>query len=48
MNDFVKYAWYFFLAFLTFGIWTIPMVIAAAAVCYIYYWWKYEHSHKEF
>ncbi len=27
MSDFVKCAWYFFLAFLFFGLWTFPILI---------------------
>ena len=34
MNDLAKYAWCFFLAALTFGIWTIPMVIVVIVVDY--------------
>ena len=32
MNKIASYAWYFFLASLTFGIWTIPMVIVASLI----------------
>ena len=32
MNDLAKYAWCFFLAALTFGIWTIPIVIVLVIV----------------
>jgi hypothetical protein len=32
MTDIAKYAWCFFLASLTFGIWTIPIVIVLVIV----------------
>jgi len=32
MNDLAKYAWCFFLAALTFGIWTIPIFIVLVIV----------------
>lgn len=32
MNDLAKYAWCFFLAALTFGIWTIPIVIVLVII----------------
>lgn len=40
MNDLAKYAWCFFLAALTFGIWTIPIVIVLVIV---YLWLIKKH-----
>lgn len=40
MNKVVVYAWCFFLASLTFGIWTIPMVIVAVLLILFLLWKK--------
>ena len=40
MNKFVVYAWCFFIASLTFGIWTIPMVIVAVLLILFLLWKK--------
>ena len=32
MSDLVKNLWYFFFAFLTFGLWTIPILIVLLGV----------------
>lgn len=40
MNKFVVYAWCFFLVSLTFGIWTIPMVIVVVLLILFLLWKK--------
>ena len=40
MNDLAKNAWAFFLASLIFGVWTIPILIAWAIVCYVIHYRK--------
>lgn len=46
MSDFVKCAWYLFFAFLFFGLWVIPILVAFAVIIWLILRYKPEWLDK--